>query len=160
MSNDSPAVILYNNLGNPIGTIIDGVFYRLQVEAKLAPNSIIGIDGYATGGLALENTLSTLNNKINTLGQKSMATSTPVVLASNQSAIPVTVVDALASAQNKVAYDIGATVIYIGTAELGSLTSAAVWLIKRITLVAGVPTFTQWSDSTSIWNNRAIVIYT
>lgn len=102
---------------------------------------------------------TTFTGRINTFGQKSMANSTPVVLASNQSAIPVTVVDAGSISQNKVAYDIGESVIYIGTAELGAATSSALWLIKRITLVDGTPTFTEWSSSTSVWNNRAIESY-
>lgn len=33
---DSPAAILFDELGNPVGVIQDGVFYRLQVEAKIA----------------------------------------------------------------------------------------------------------------------------
>jgi hypothetical protein len=43
-----------------------------------------------TGSLALESTLSGLNAKFNSLGQKSMATSAPVVISSDQSSIPVT----------------------------------------------------------------------
>lgn len=39
MPNDSPASIIYNNLGSPVGTILDGVLYRLQVESKVAPNT-------------------------------------------------------------------------------------------------------------------------
>ncbi len=310
---DSPAVILFDVNGNPIGTVIDGVYYRLQVEAKLAAGEEVigkvGIDGYETGGLALDSTLSeklnestfiartntlgqktmaggmpvtlasdqtplavsgtvvanagtgtfavsaaslplptdaatqttlalikaktdnidvalstravtgltdtqlrsspvsisgtvttsgltdaqlraedvgisatslplptdasteatlstrladsTFTGRINTFGQKSMAASTPVVIASNQSPISVTVVSGEASTSNlKTAYDIGETVIYIGTAELGSATSAAVWTIKRTTLVDGVPTFAEWSDSTAVWNDRLIEVYT
>jgi hypothetical protein len=40
-------------------------------------------------GAATENTLAALNTKIPALGQAAMAASTPVVIASNQSAIPV-----------------------------------------------------------------------
>lgn len=36
MANDSPATIIYDNLGNPIGTVLDGAFYRLRVESALA----------------------------------------------------------------------------------------------------------------------------
>lgn len=43
-----------------------------------------------TNGLALDTTLSALSAKFNSLGQKTMANSAPVVLASDQSAIPVT----------------------------------------------------------------------
>lgn len=40
-------------------------------------------------GAATETTLSSVNGKLNSLGQKTMANSTPVVVASDQSAIPV-----------------------------------------------------------------------
>lgn len=36
MAGDSPASILFDQLGNPVGVVQDGVFYRLQVEAKIA----------------------------------------------------------------------------------------------------------------------------
>lgn len=39
MTNESPASIIYNNLGNPVGTVLDGVLYRLQVESKIAANT-------------------------------------------------------------------------------------------------------------------------
>jgi len=39
MSADSPASILFDELGNPVGVIVDGVIYRLQVEAKDKPTS-------------------------------------------------------------------------------------------------------------------------
>mgnify|MGYP001577370438 CR=1 FL=1 len=39
MSNESPASIIYDALGNPIGVILDGSIYRLQVEAKLTDGS-------------------------------------------------------------------------------------------------------------------------
>lgn len=40
-------------------------------------------------GAATETTLSTINGKLNSLGQKTMANSVPVVVSSDQSAIPV-----------------------------------------------------------------------
>jgi hypothetical protein len=43
MSNESPAAIIYDALGHPVGVILDGSVYRLQVDAKLT-------DGYATLG--------------------------------------------------------------------------------------------------------------
>lgn len=48
---DSPAAILFDVNGNPVGTVIDGVYYRLQVEAKLAPgtNTIGKVDQGAAG---------------------------------------------------------------------------------------------------------------
>jgi len=170
MSAESPVVILYDSSSNPIGSILDGAIYRIQVESKLvASGAIIGsvnqgtspwiVDGSAvtqpisavalplptgasqehvlatspssirlsdgaafydaaktgqfpaaliTGrldvnvgasilptGAATEGTLSTrlteatFIGRINTLGQKAMAASTPIVIASDQSAIPI-----------------------------------------------------------------------
>jgi len=51
-------------------------------------NNITGTISLPTGA-ATEATLSALNAKLNTLGQKTMANSTPVVIASDQSAIPI-----------------------------------------------------------------------
>jgi hypothetical protein len=39
MSSDSPAAILFDEMGNPVGVVKDGYFYRLQVESVIT-------DGY------------------------------------------------------------------------------------------------------------------
>ena len=39
MSNDSPAAILFDELGNPVGVVFDGYVYRLQTESKSYPTS-------------------------------------------------------------------------------------------------------------------------
>lgn len=55
-----------------------------------------------------------------------------------------------------------ATITYIGEADLGSATSAAVWRIKRIS-VAGSITTIEFADSNAnfdnIWDNRAALSY-
>lgn len=43
MSSDSPAVIVYNQDGNPVGFILDGTTYRFQVEASLKPGTLNSI---------------------------------------------------------------------------------------------------------------------
>lgn len=45
MSADSPAAILFDDLGNPVGVLFDGTVYRLQVQALLT-------DGYNTLGIS------------------------------------------------------------------------------------------------------------
>lgn len=161
MASDSPTVVLFDVDSNPVGIIYDGTVYRLQVESSILGQTSDGysipIKANSNGELIIDN--STFLSRTNTLGQKTMANSMPVVLASNQSAIPVAVIDGGAVTQSKTAYDIGDTVIYIGTAELASSTSSAVWLIKRITLVDGTPTFTEWSSTSAIWDDRAIETY-
>src|SRR5271170_4372776 len=46
MSNDSPAAILFDELGNPVGVWFDGSVYRLQVQALFT-------DGYGNGPVAV-----------------------------------------------------------------------------------------------------------
>ena len=110
----SPAAILYDANGNPIAVSPD-----VAIPAGTSTILIAGTDGTnarlfsvdASGRLAVQNppnldvALSTLATqatvatllteaefeaRVNTLGQKTAANSTPVVLASDQSAIPVT----------------------------------------------------------------------
>lgn len=69
-------VVLRDSAGNPVGVILDGAVYRLQTEAKIA---------------------SWLGSAAPTVGQKVMAASLPVTLASDQPPIPV-IVSALPSA--------------------------------------------------------------
>lgn len=117
MSSESPAAILYDALGHPIGIILDGSIYRLQVDAKLT-------DGYATLGI--------ITNPI--VSQSSLI-------------------------KKKILYDIGDTNIYIGMAVLGTTSSTAAWLIKKIVLSSGNPVSTQWSNDSAIWDNRISETY-
>ena len=54
-----------------------------------------------------------------------------------------------------------ATISYVGSAPPGSLTSAAVWSIKRLDSTSGLVVL--WADGNSeadnIWNNRASLSY-
>ena len=36
---DSPASVLFDASGNPVGVVLDGSIYRLQVEAKISEDS-------------------------------------------------------------------------------------------------------------------------
>jgi hypothetical protein len=71
--------------GSPAGGVvsIQGVSSGTAININGTVTSNIG----TTGGLFLD---STFTSRINTLGQKTMAASTPVVVASDQSIIPVT----------------------------------------------------------------------
>lgn len=52
--------------------------------------------------------------------------------------------------------------IYLGYADIGSATSNAVWLIKRVSIVSSVATF-EFADGDdsfdNIWDNRAALSY-
>jgi hypothetical protein len=47
MSNESPAAILFDELGNPVGVMFDGYVYRLQVQTTID-------DGYGNGPAAIK----------------------------------------------------------------------------------------------------------
>jgi hypothetical protein len=54
------------------------------------------------------------------------------------------------------------TVMYVGKAAIGSLTSGAVWRVKKVDTTSGI--VITWADGNSnfdnIWDNRAILTYT
>lgn len=60
------------------------------------------------------------------------------------------------------AYDFTPSAIYVGSAPLGALTSAAAWTIKRIELdTAGNPISTTWTAIRSaIWDDHLTESYT
>lgn len=47
MSNESPAAILFDELGNPVGVLFDGYVYRLQTQNVID-------DGYGNGPVAVK----------------------------------------------------------------------------------------------------------
>jgi len=82
----------FNQVGvynSSLPTLSDGATSQLQVDVN---GQLRTIDAHNDSNWAtLLATLSTLNGKFGTLGQKAMSGSAPVVIASDQSAIPVTV---------------------------------------------------------------------
>lgn len=69
---------------------VSGPLTDTQLRATAVPVSGTVTANLGTlGGAATETTLTTLSGKFGTIGQKAMAASAPVVIASDQSAIPV-----------------------------------------------------------------------
>lgn len=58
---------------------------------------------------------------------------------------------------------VGATIIYRGEATVGTLDSAPLWRVRRITLNSEGDATTEWADGNSnfdnIWDNRASLSY-
>lgn len=77
----SADVITVQGIASMVALKVDGSAVTQPISAATLP---------LPSGAATESTLSTINTKIPALGQAAMATSTPVVIASNQSGIPVT----------------------------------------------------------------------
>ncbi len=97
---DSPITALFNTNGYEI-PVLAGVaigatesgFIGVGVDssgvARFLSVSAGGVLNVAMSGVATETTLSGLSGKFGSLGQKDMAGSAPVVIASDQSAVPV-----------------------------------------------------------------------
>lgn len=85
-------------------------------------NNVSGTVSLPTGA-ATETTLASIDGKLNSLGQKAMAASAPVVLASDQSAIPVT--------------DNGGSLTVDGTV---AATQSGTWNITNISGTVSLPT--------------------
>lgn len=90
-------------------------------------------------------------------GQKTAAASLPVVIASNQPAVPVE-----APAQATRIDEVSSSVTYIGTAVVGTTAAAASWQIQRLT-VSGTETIIEYADGNAtfdnVWSNRTSLSY-
>lgn len=157
----SPAAILYDQAGTPVA-----VSPNVAIPAGTSTVLIAGTDGTnarifsvdANGKLAIQNpsnldtalstrlSTSAFTARVNVLGQNNMAGSTPVVLASDQSAIPVT--------------DNGGSITVDGTVTANQGTAAALagaWPVEVTDGTNTLPTgdaaarsiFTQISDGTT-----------
>ena len=86
MASSTPVVIASNQSSIPVS----GTFYQATqpISGTVTANAGTNLN---TSSLALESggNLASLNTKLPSLGQATMASSTPVVIASNQSSIPV-----------------------------------------------------------------------
>lgn len=126
--NDSPAVILYDVTGIEVGTSgnplrIDPTGTTTQPVSAAALPLPIGAATEATlATRASETTLAAINTKTPALGQAAMAASTPVVIASNQSAVPVSDPKASISAVTSVAQNAASvTVLAANANRLGAM---------------------------------------
>lgn len=94
-----------------------------------------------------ESTLSTINGKLNTLGQKTSANSAPVVLSSDQPSIPVVASVSDTSASGSItALDTGTSaltgangqVVYVGTATTNSAAVFALASIQNVSVQVNI----------------------
>lgn len=81
---DSGSITAVQATGTNLHAVIDNFPVTQPVSGTVTAN--IG----TSGALALDASVTALSAKFNSLGQKAMAASAPVVIASDQSAIPVT----------------------------------------------------------------------
>ena len=134
MSNESPAAILFNELGQPIGVMFDGYIYRLQVQTTID-------DGYNHGPVAVKgpNQAATVtdpalvvaispNNQLTISGAKPSITTTTSVAASASS---VTLLSSNATRLGATIYNDSMALLYI---KLGAIASTSSFEIKLFPL--------------------------
>lgn len=88
MAGSVPVVIASDQSSIPVAATQSGTW---TVQQGTPPWDVTVSSSALPTGAATEATLSALNAKFNSLGQKTMAASAPVVIASDQSTIPVSV---------------------------------------------------------------------
>ena len=134
MSNESPASILFDELGNPVGVIFDGYAYRLQVQTTITdgvngPVSITAPNTPATGSdPALVVAISPNNSFSVTFAKPSTSTT---------SSVPFSLTNVNLLASN--AMRLGATIynesssgfLYV---KLGAVSSATSYTIRLLPL--------------------------
>lgn len=141
-----------NHASNDILTVLYDEPYQIEATSLPLPTSASTSALQITGNTSLDS----INAKIPTIGQQLSSNSLSVVLASNQTALPIT------SGNYAQIVDDQTTYIYIGNAIVGSLSSSSVWSIKKITF-SGTITKTEWASSTDlfnkIWDDRSTYTY-
>lgn len=120
---------------------VSGPLTDTQLRATAVPVSGTVTANLGTiAGVATETTLSALSAKFNSLGQKTMANSAPVVISSDQSAIPITgSITAASGLGNNPTY-ISNTSTITGATATGTKSLAYIWhpsaVTKRYKLVS------------------------
>lgn len=134
MSNDSPAAILFDELGNPVGVMYDGYVYRLQTQ------NIID-DGYSNGPVAVKPPFTAAisgdralvvaispNNSFTVTSAKPSITTTTSVAASTSSVI---LLSANGARLGATIYNDSMNLMYV---KLGSTASISSFEIKLFPL--------------------------
>lgn len=166
----STGAVIGGTLTNPIRT--DPIGNTAQPITD--NNSSITVDSLQLPSSLINNRLDTnigawLGSMAPTIGQKTAAVSIPVVIATDQTSIPISnevtdnILSEIAAKTTKIQkrYDMSdANSIYIGVSALGSLPDTLTWVIKKLSLdIDGNPTHSQWSENNVKWDDRASLTY-
>lgn len=111
-------------------------------------------------GAATESTLSTINGKLSSLGQKTMTSSVPVVISSDQSAIPVTQsgIWGVTNISGTVSLPTGASTSALQTSGNASLTSIDSHIDVALSTRASESTLSTLNGKVTVVNTGAVVV--
>lgn len=130
MSNESPAAILFDELGNPIGVFYDGYVYRLQTESVLNDPSGHGPVTVKPGGEAAVSQDRALVVAISPNNSFTVTTARPATNVTSSVAASISNTTILASNGTRLGatiYNDSSALMYI---KLGALASTTDYTIK------------------------------
>ena len=155
MSNESPAAILFNELGQPVGVMHDGYVYRLQVQTIID-------DGYFHGPVAVKgpNQAATVidpalvvaispNNSFTVNAVKPSVTATTSVAASVSS---VTLLAANGTRLGATIYNDSMALLYV---KLGTTASTSSFEVKLFPLSYYEVPYGYTGQIDGIWSNAS-----
>ncbi len=155
MSNESPAAILFNELGQPVGVMHDGYIYRLQVQTIID-------DGYNHGPAAVKgpNQAAVVtdpalvvaispNNSFTVTGAKPSITTTTSVAASASS---VTLLPANGARLGATIYNDSMSLLYV---KLGNAASTSSFEVKLFPLAYYEVPYGYTGQIDGIWSNAS-----
>lgn len=155
MSNESPAAILFNELGQPIGVMFDGYVYRLQTQTVIDDGYNHGpaaVKGPNQAAIATDPALVVAispNNQLTISGAKPSITTTTSVAASVTS---VTLLPANGTRLGATVYNDSMSLLYI---KLGSTASTSSFEIKLFPLSYYEVPYGYTGQIDGIWSNAS-----
>lgn len=154
---DDDANLTLSNIENAISDID---LNTDQIEALIAETNtkldtlISQTDTLETNTLNIANNTASIDSKLNTLGQKNMAGSVPVVLANDQSSIPVSDVINTAGVHGAITVTTTATPVRVGGSNLANRKSLTAYKNGSGTIYWGYDNTVTTATGTPFTNNQ------
>jgi len=155
MSNESPASILFDELGNPIGVMLDGYVYRLQVQTIIDDGYFHGpvaVKGPNQAALATDPSLVVAispNNSFTVTGAKPSTTNTSSVAASTTN---VTLLSSNLTRLGATVYNDSMSLLYI---KLGPTATLSDFTIKLFPLSYYEVPYGYTGEIDGFWSNSS-----
>lgn len=153
MSNESPAAILFDTLGNPIGVLYDGYVYRLQTESVLNDPAGHGPVTVKPGNQAAVSSDRALVVAISPNNSFTVTEAKPATTAT--SSVPAAITDTMLLPSNSIR--LGATIynnsMHFLFLRLGSSVSLADFTVKLFPLSYYEVPYGYTGQINGIWSN-------
>jgi hypothetical protein len=147
-----PATVAVTQSTSP--WVIDGTVLASQ-SGTWNINNISGTVSLPTGA-ATETTLSAINGKLNSLGQKTMANSVPVVIASNQNSIPISDLSNAGGTQSALTVGTTAVELKVGASPLANRKVATFFNNSNAIIYYGYTSAVTTTTGTPIQKNQLL----